>query len=265
MTEIKVLFKENEMRRLTENNTVQGFTLIELLVVVSIISLLAAILFPVFARARENARRASCMSNLKQIGLGMMMYSQDYDERLVPQIIYGPGSGGAPTAFYWNYCLIPYVKNDQVYIDPSRSQLSTPSYKTPPTNYGYNRAGQPTKALVESNNPNLALGGTYNADGTLRAAATVLTLAAIPDPAGTIAIGDAVTWSQANAGGLSYYCATSSAAPFVAWSNSNPASGLTNYYPEPRHLDGANFAFLDGHVKWQKTPLASTMFSVNQD
>ena len=67
----------------------KGFTLIELLVVIAIISTLAAILFPIFARARENARRASCMSNLKQIGLGFMQYTQDYDEEFPPALYCG--------------------------------------------------------------------------------------------------------------------------------------------------------------------------------
>ncbi|RYG53119.1 DUF1559 domain-containing protein, partial [bacterium] len=64
--------------------TRKAFTLIELLVVIAIIAILAAILFPVFGRARENARRSSCQSNLKQIGLGIMQYTQDYDERIIP-------------------------------------------------------------------------------------------------------------------------------------------------------------------------------------
>mgnify|MGYP001548207113 CR=1 FL=1 len=71
----------------------RAFTLIEMLVVVAIIAVLAAILFPVFARARENARRASCQSNLKQIALGIFMYAQDYDERM-PLLV--PGGGTAP-------------------------------------------------------------------------------------------------------------------------------------------------------------------------
>src|SRR4028118_675254 len=81
----------------------RGFTLIELLVVIAIIAILAAILFPVFSRARENARRASCMSNLKQIGLGVMQYVQDYDERY-PSSMYasryttGPGTWQRATA-----------------------------------------------------------------------------------------------------------------------------------------------------------------------
>ena len=69
----------------------KGFTLIELLVVIAIIAILAAILFPVFAKAREKARQTSCLSNVKQIALGMLMYAQDYDERLCAGYVYGIG------------------------------------------------------------------------------------------------------------------------------------------------------------------------------
>lgn len=88
-----------------------GFTLIELLVVIAIISILASILFPVFARARENARRASCQSNLKQIGLGIQQYTQDYDEK------YLPDQSAANGTFV--SMLQPYVKSKQIFICPS--------------------------------------------------------------------------------------------------------------------------------------------------
>lgn len=131
-----------------------GFTLIELLVVISIIAVLAAILFPVFARARENARRTSCVSNLKQIGLGMMMYLQDYDERFPLAIVgaHGFGSGltggpdsGSSNAVGGSFCdnmpcgkfkvnsssvngnyvswmdlIYPYTKSIQVFVCPSQ-------------------------------------------------------------------------------------------------------------------------------------------------
>ncbi len=104
----------------------RGFTLIELLVVVAIIGILAAMLFPVFGRARESARKASCMSNLKQIGLAAMQYSQDYDERVMPLgYIYG-----GKTYYWWGSVkssvlnesesmLQPYMKNTQIQACPS--------------------------------------------------------------------------------------------------------------------------------------------------
>ena len=102
-----------------------GFTLIELLVVIAIIAILAAILFPVFARARDKARQASCMSNLKQIGLALMQYAQDYDESH-PGVWFGPVSkqpwsqpSDATTFYKWMDAVYPYVKNEQVFHCPS--------------------------------------------------------------------------------------------------------------------------------------------------
>ena len=93
----------------------EGFTLIELLVVIAIIAILAAILFPVFARARENARRASCQSNLKQIALGVMQYTQDYDEQF-PKIS-TPVAAAPPHG--WADTIQPYLKSVQIFKCPS--------------------------------------------------------------------------------------------------------------------------------------------------
>ena len=96
----------------------KAFTLIELLVVIAIIAILAAILFPVFARARENARKISCLSNLKQIGLGVMQYAQDYDEKY-PSI--GNGCGPFTYCAGWQYLVQPYVKSTQIFKCPSNT------------------------------------------------------------------------------------------------------------------------------------------------
>src|SRR5580698_3177195 len=93
----------------------RAFTLIELLVVIAIIALLAAILFPVFAAAREKARQASCASNLKQIGLGAIQYTQDNDEQSVPYMsVWGGPGAGTPNDQFWYELIYPYVKNTQV-------------------------------------------------------------------------------------------------------------------------------------------------------
>ncbi len=97
--------------------TRRGFTLIELLVVIAVIAIIAAILFPVFAQAREKARSVSCLSNERQLGLGTLMYAQDYDEMLP---IGDSGNGTDPSPRHtWRALILPYVKNTAVYRCPS--------------------------------------------------------------------------------------------------------------------------------------------------
>ncbi|RYG70605.1 DUF1559 domain-containing protein [bacterium] len=99
-------------------NRRSAFTLIELLVVIAIIAVLAAILFPVFGRGRENARRSSCQSNMKQIGLGMYQYSQDYDEKFMLEWDGGTGAG-------WKQIVQPYIKSAQIWACPSNTLNAT--------------------------------------------------------------------------------------------------------------------------------------------
>ncbi len=100
----------------------KGFTLIELLVVIAIIAILAAILFPVFSRARAKAQQTSCLSNMKQLALAALMYASDYDNRFVYQaaLLYYPGHWKLPEAApNWAQGLLPYIKNEDLYMCPS--------------------------------------------------------------------------------------------------------------------------------------------------
>ena len=111
----------------------RGFTLIELLVVIAIIAILAAILFPVFARARENARKANCQSNLKQIGLAFLQYVQDYDERMPPcrnspdPCLWPSPYNGALVTWSWPQFVMPYLKNFGILKCPS-DERARPTY-----------------------------------------------------------------------------------------------------------------------------------------
>jgi prepilin-type N-terminal cleavage/methylation domain-containing protein/prepilin-type processing-associated H-X9-DG protein len=221
-----------------------GFTLIEILVVIAIITILAAILLSVFSRARENARRATCQSNLKQIGLGFLQYVQDYDERL-PNHGTGtagnngtdilnfmkPSTGGSgwgkPWGPNWPYAIFPYTKSTQILVCPS----------TTPDTTGY----APT-----------ADGDTsYQGNGVLLRAKG-LPVSAIGSTADIILVKEnnfrydlANTRPTMNTtlGCTGYYT-------YWHYNTSSPRTTATEQYSN-NHFNGGNFLFADGHVKWR--------------
>ncbi|MDQ3813290.1 MAG: DUF1559 domain-containing protein [Armatimonadota bacterium] len=213
--------------------TARGFTLIELLVVIAIIALLAAILFPVFGRARENARRSSCQSNLKQIGLGIAQYVQDYDEMMVPVEV---GTGSADT---WHTLLQPYLKSRQILVCPSspsrtfiRSNSANPyahylgngndAFDTSPSSpFQYRRPMDRTD---------------YPANPSAPFIASPVALADIPTPVQCI-----VVHEQRNTGWTRPFAATTTNIDFT------------------NHLSSTNFLFADGHVKSMR-PTATQLY-----
>ena len=221
-----------------------GFTLIELLVVIAIIAILASILFPVFARARENARRTRCLSNMKQIGLGLIQYTQDNDERYPRAwcgtnttaggdcaVITGNGSpasyfnvkqynsGGSTTHYEtWMDYIYPYVKNVQAFVCPSYSPANA---NLPYPNYGY------SVALSGFDTRTVRFGG--------------------PSVLWTPTSTAAVKRSSEVAAMMEFtYPMNYAAEPNVMYSSVvNPANDV--WTP---HLDGGNIVYADGHAKW---------------
>jgi prepilin-type N-terminal cleavage/methylation domain-containing protein/prepilin-type processing-associated H-X9-DG protein len=214
-------------RHHTEDRPTRGFTLIELLIVIAIIALLAAILFPVFARARENARRASCLNNLKQIALGLLQYSQDYDERL-PN--YPDDSDPHP---WYHEKLQPYVQSYQIFRCPSVHRF---------TSGDVTDATYPTYGLIgpapNTNNPRYI----YFDYG--------FHLPLANEPARTYM----ATESQEYAGRLftkGWGSAYTKLGSVTLGATLTDAGSSARFHPDS-HFDGYNTAFLDGHVKWIK-------------
>jgi prepilin-type N-terminal cleavage/methylation domain-containing protein/prepilin-type processing-associated H-X9-DG protein len=218
----------------------KGFTLIELLVVIAIIAILAAILFPVFARARENARRASCQSNLKQIGLGLLQYSQDYDERMVSLTI---GGGGNAASFPWPHLVQPYIKSTQLFQCPSdtRTQKMNDYWAaglTAANNGGIDRNYHSSYLY------NADIGGAYNPGGN------GVSLAAIQNVATTVAAYDGGTEVVANTNPLTWTQKSGGQFGFDPQGDNNTEDVYGG--PHPRHLETVNLLYADGHVKAQR-------------
>lgn len=213
---------------------VRAFTLIELLVVIAIIAILAAILFPVFAQAREAARKTSCASNLNQIGKGAMMYTQDYDETLIPSYLEYRLAAAEP--YYWAGwadLVQPYVKN----IDLLRC---------PSANFQAQRA-RSDDAWYMAYAINWRLGGENG--GSLGGGNDVRQMAGLAFPASTIWFMDASAacndnCRQADLGGWPEAWTHPASANSRAW------DGVNGY--AARHQGGANYTFADGHVKFLK-------------
>jgi len=196
----------------------QGFTLIELLVVIAIIAILAAILFPVFAKAREKARQSSCSSNLKQIGLAMMQYRQDYDETTPWHVNGAAWTTGIDSTSYWGVFYTPYTKSQQIFRCPSASSTDD--------------MGLGAAAVLNS---------TYG----LSAYYENKTDAAVIEPANKVVVHDA--WETRLDDNGDMLCPANGQTLNLTQWRTYP----TRVWEYWRHNDTCNLLFYDGHVKAQ--------------
>jgi len=258
-----------------------GFTLIELLVVIAIIAILAAILFPVFAQAREKARAISCLSNTKQIGLGLAMYVQDYDEQMPAAFAsIAPVNGGTCNVMPYENQIAPYIKNKQIFVCPSDGLPRTGDGCFEDGN-DYNAAqgiGKQIRSFGYVGNINTEQGDANGQSpdpntGMSPWAGTGVggySIASFDAPSETIGIVE--SWSANNNGGTqgdAYYgspwgdlftgCDTYKLAgrktPPVAGTGDDYAGSCQGTYENPNqkptkgHMDQGNYVFTDGHVK----------------
>jgi prepilin-type N-terminal cleavage/methylation domain-containing protein/prepilin-type processing-associated H-X9-DG protein len=231
----------------------KGFTLIELLVVIAIIAILAAILFPVFAKVREKARQTSCLSNMKQMGLAFTQYSQDYDEKYPNGINwYDPGGNG------WAGEVYPYVKSTQVFLCPDDSSQGHSSYAYNSNNvlptgsscsgYSIAKYDAPAKTILL-----FEMTGNH---GTLPDGLSITT--ETNDISGSGGVSPA-NWGSGNGGWLpGNYGGTGEGAAgplkFATGYFRNTLVADHSYFTAPTgwHTDGANYLLADTHAKWMR-------------
>ena len=225
----------------TEKKTKQGFTLIELLIVIAIIAILAAILFPAFARARENARRASCQSNLKQIGLGLMQYVQDYDETM-------PFAAGLPGVGHdWTVDVQPYVKSTEIFNCPSggRDRNGNTLAKYPAASgYGINVGNGAAYLGYGNPGPTSRHGDFFGWQPNL---ITVVKSSQIQAPTKTVWVADGGGGRAQGFWDHAVYDAGDPANPLsIPWFGDR---GQPDSFWPASHLNTGNVLYCDGHVK----------------